>query len=165
MLLYKKCMEQNKITSSILLIHSSGAAKSPTHSLSLDKKLRIKTHRQENRSLFSRSLRILPIRVKIPHTQISEAVLSTSFPIQKNQTTLRSTQHCLVLIYLKKVLSQSISRLSVIHFLRIHIVIHHTMISHLLILRAWTAIVDVWIDGDSAARCELAPYFDVAWVH
>lgn len=61
--------------------------------------------------------------------------------------------------------SSLVCYLAVIDFLRVEVVIHQSVLGHLLILRARTTPVAVWVDRDAAARREFAPYFDITRIH
>ena len=43
--------------------------------------------------------------------------------------------------------------------------IHHPVRCHFFVFCSWLAVVGVGIDGQSAARREFSPYFDIAGVH
>lgn len=55
--------------------------------------------------------------------------------------------------------------LTIINRLRVHIMIHHAVVGHLFVLRSRLAVVRIRVNGDAAARCEFAPYFNEAGVH
>lgn len=57
------------------------------------------------------------------------------------------------------------SHLSVIHLFRIHIMVHHPVLGHLFILGAGLSIIAIRINGDTAARSEFAPHFNVFRLH
>lgn len=60
---------------------------------------------------------------------------------------------------------RSINELSVIYFLRIHVVVEEPVLCHLFPLRSGHAVIAVRIDGDASARSELAPHFDILGIH
>jgi len=43
--------------------------------------------------------------------------------------------------------------------------VEHTVVSHLLVLGAWTAIVGIRIDADAASGRKQSCYLNVLWVH
>lgn len=55
--------------------------------------------------------------------------------------------------------------LTIINRLRVHIMIHHAVVGHLFVFRSRLTIVRIRVNGDAAARCEFAPYFNEARVH
>ena len=55
--------------------------------------------------------------------------------------------------------------LSVIHFLRIHIVVEEPVLCHLFPFRSGLAVIAVRIDGNASTGSELAPYFDIFRIH
>ena len=55
--------------------------------------------------------------------------------------------------------------LSVIYFLRIHVVVKESVFCHLFPFRSGHAVIAVRIDRDASAGSELAPYFNVFGIH
>ena len=62
-------------------------------------------------------------------------------------------------------MSNEVRALPVIHLLRIHIVLSQPLDCHVLPHGPGLAVVAVRVDGDAAARRELAPDFDVFGIH
>ncbi len=58
----------------------------------------------------------------------------------------------------------SLILLTIIHFLRIKIMVHQAVTSHLLVLGSRFPIVTPWVNRDPAAWRELAPNLNIPWV-
>ena len=61
--------------------------------------------------------------------------------------------------------TDSFKVLSVIHFLRIHIVVKEPVLCHLFPFGSALAVIAVRIDGNASTGSELAPYFDIFRIH
>ena len=59
----------------------------------------------------------------------------------------------------------ALSSLTVVYFLRIHVVAKQALFGHLGVFAVGAAVIAVRIDGEAAAWGEFAPHFDVARIH
>ena len=48
---------------------------------------------------------------------------------------------------------------------KLHVVVHHPIVCHLLILGAWATVVGVWVDADATTWSEDACHFNVLRIH
>ena len=63
------------------------------------------------------------------------------------------------------IVKYSYAILTVCYALRLHVVEMKTLFGSLFPLRTRLAIICVWIDGQTTARCKLAPYLNVLRIH
>ena len=63
------------------------------------------------------------------------------------------------------IVKYSYAILTVCYALRLHVVEMKALFRSLLPLCTRLAVICVWIDGQTTARCKLAPYLDVLRIH
>ena len=63
------------------------------------------------------------------------------------------------------IVKYSYAILTICYALRLHIMEMKALFRRLFPLCTRLAVICIWIDGQTTARCKLAPYFDVLRIH